>query len=205
MRRSTILVRALFAEILACHAIFPNYTEMSRAHKPSPPRIPAASPVHSSINRPFPSPLDASKSGGRSRAIPPCMRGEPIRTLSKSTWRWSSDRRSASPNARETPASELAGAAMKSLAILSDLIPTSVASPTAGSVALFLDSNALYELTRRRRSDAQVRMLRAMGIEHRIRADGSVAVLRAHIERLFGAGPPSHSQEHNAEPNWSAI
>jgi Domain of unknown function (DUF4224) len=86
-----------------------------------------------------------------------------------------------------------------------DQIQSSSASPTTGTVAMFLDSNALYELTRRRRSDAQIRMLRAMGIEHRIRADGSVAVLRGHIESLFGAVPSSRSQEQNAEPNWSAI
>lgn len=70
---------------------------------------------------------------------------------------------------------------------------------------MFLEPDALVELTHRRRSDAQIRMLRAMGIEHRIRADGSVAVLRAHIERLFGAPPSSQPDEHNAEPNWSAM
>lgn len=94
---------------------------------------------------------------------------------------------------------------MKSRAVLNDLIQKSATSPTSGSVNMFLDPDALYELTRRRRSDAQIRMLRAMGIEHRIRADGSVAVLRAHIEKLVGATPSSHSHEHNAEPNWSAI
>jgi Domain of unknown function (DUF4224) len=70
---------------------------------------------------------------------------------------------------------------------------------------MFLDSDELIELTHRRRSDAQIRMLRAMGIEHRIRADGSVAVMRAHIEKLFGAVTPSERRERNSEPNWSAM
>lgn len=70
---------------------------------------------------------------------------------------------------------------------------------------MFLGTDELIELTHRRRSDAQVRTLREMGIEHRLRADGSVAVLRAHVETLFGATQTSQTREQTLEPNWSAM
>lgn len=42
-----------------------------------------------------------------------------------------------------------------------------------------------------------------MGIEHRIRPDGTVAVLRSHVERVLGGEVGSKLKEH--EPDWSAI
>jgi hypothetical protein len=68
---------------------------------------------------------------------------------------------------------------------------------------MFLDRDELVGLTGRQRSDAQVRTLRAMGIEHRVRPDGSVAVLRAHVEELFGVKQPAKHQAQNAELDWS--
>ena len=52
---------------------------------------------------------------------------------------------------------------------------------------MILTTEELVELTRRRRSDAQVRVLRFMGIEHRRRPDGSIAVSRAHVDAMLGA------------------
>ena len=71
--------------------------------------------------------------------------------------------------------------------------------------AMFLDRDELAQLTSRRRRNAQVHMLRAMGIEHRVRPDGSVAVLRAHVEQTFGLEPSAKHHEQNTEPDWSAI
>lgn len=71
--------------------------------------------------------------------------------------------------------------------------------------ALFLEADELYGLTQRRRRDAQVRMLRSMGVEHRVRADGSVAVLRAHVEELFGAPQVTRLGKRETEPDWSAV
>lgn len=51
---------------------------------------------------------------------------------------------------------------------------------------MFLTADELRELTCRTRSDAQRRALRAMGIEHRTRPNGSVAVLRSHVEHVLG-------------------
>lgn len=71
---------------------------------------------------------------------------------------------------------------------------------------LFLTPEEVISLTKRTRRDAQVKMLRHMGIEHRVRADGSVVILRSHIEKIFGGivdtAPP---QKKRTEPNWAAI
>lgn len=69
--------------------------------------------------------------------------------------------------------------------------------------ALFLTDNEVRELTRRERYSAQVRALRRMGIEHRIRPDGSVLVLRSHVDNLLG-GTGREAASDN-EPNWDAI
>ncbi len=68
---------------------------------------------------------------------------------------------------------------------------------------MFLDSTELLELTNRKRASAQARVLRSMGIEHKIRPDGSVAVLRAHIVRLFGEAMPKTADK-EFRFNWSA-
>lgn len=68
---------------------------------------------------------------------------------------------------------------------------------------MFLDRDQIRELTDRQRRDAQVRMLRAMGVEHRVRADGSIAVLEAHVAKIFGAEQVPKRREQNAELDWS--
>jgi len=73
-----------------------------------------------------------------------------------------------------------------------------------GSLAICLTPTELIELTNRTRNKAQVRALRFMGIEHRVRPDGSVAVLRAHLERVL-CGEVSARLKKKSEPNWSAI
>lgn len=69
---------------------------------------------------------------------------------------------------------------------------------------IFLSPEEVENLTRRKRCDAQVRALRFMGIEHRVRADKSVAVLREHVREVFGVLPGGHTQK-EIEPDWSAI
>jgi len=44
-----------------------------------------------------------------------------------------------------------------------------------------------------------------MGIEHRVRPDGSVAVLRAHAERVLSGQVYAKIGNKEQEPNWSAI
>ena len=70
--------------------------------------------------------------------------------------------------------------------------------------ALFLTTAELRELTGRTRRDAQASALRYMGIEHKIRPDGSVAVLRTHVEKLMG-GENTASTPREMEPNWAML
>lgn len=44
----------------------------------------------------------------------------------------------------------------------------------------FLDPDEVKDLTDKTRRPSQVKVLNAMGIEHKVRPDGSVAILRAH-------------------------
>lgn len=67
---------------------------------------------------------------------------------------------------------------------------------------LFLDSDEIRELTHRHRRSAQVEALRTIGIEHRTRPDGTLIVLRAHVEQLLGANPAAISAP-DWEPDWS--
>lgn len=70
--------------------------------------------------------------------------------------------------------------------------------------SMFLSKEELQALTNRVQYAAQVRTLRGMGVQHCVRPDGSVAVMRSHVEALFGV------QARNAtrapiEPNWGAL
>ena len=69
--------------------------------------------------------------------------------------------------------------------------------------SLFLTQDEMVELTGFQRSSAQARALRTMGVEHKIRADGRVLVLRKHIEELFGAHKRKE-KEHQWTPSWEA-
>jgi hypothetical protein len=69
---------------------------------------------------------------------------------------------------------------------------------------LLLTPAELVELTARKMPSAQARALRSMGIEHKVRPDGSVAVLRRHVEILFGAAV-TDNRSVVREPNWSSV
>lgn len=72
------------------------------------------------------------------------------------------------------------------------------------SSPMFLTREEIHALTTRVQYSAQVKILRAMGIEHRARPDGSLAVLRSHIEQLFGGVAKIRSKSVK-EPNWGAL
>ena len=69
---------------------------------------------------------------------------------------------------------------------------------------MFLTDDELRDLTGKARPSAQVRVLRAMGIEHRVRPDGSLAVSRSHVEGLLGGAAGVNVGTHK-QPNWSAL
>lgn len=53
---------------------------------------------------------------------------------------------------------------------------------------MFLDEAELAVLTQRVRSSAQAKVLAFMGIDYKLRPDGSLVVLRSHVEKQFGEG-----------------
>jgi hypothetical protein len=68
----------------------------------------------------------------------------------------------------------------------------------------FLSEEEVRDLTNRIPKNAQVRALKSMGIEHRIRPDGSVAILRAHIFKVFD-GDQAQAKQIAVQPNWDAM
>lgn len=69
----------------------------------------------------------------------------------------------------------------------------------------FLSDEEVQALTERKVRPAQVRALKSMGIEHRVRPDGSVAILRAHIYKVFDGDTAQTRQTKAVQPNWDAI
>ena len=69
---------------------------------------------------------------------------------------------------------------------------------------MILTPDELAALTGRVRRDAQVRALRFMGIDHKVRPDGTVAVLRSHAEKVLGGEAPS-SKVKRTEPDFSMV
>ena len=68
---------------------------------------------------------------------------------------------------------------------------------------MFLSHEELVQLTGRRQSTSQVKALRFMGIEHKIRPDGSVAVLAEHVKDVMGMTSDGPSRkEKEWEPDW---
>lgn len=70
---------------------------------------------------------------------------------------------------------------------------------------LNLSYNELVELTHFKISKKQVEALRFMGIEHRVRPDGSVAVLRSHVDRVMGGSEPFKDKRATVSPCWENI
>ena len=68
---------------------------------------------------------------------------------------------------------------------------------------MFLTRLEIIELTNRTRRHAQVRTLIFMGIHHVVRPDGSIAVLRSHVEHML-CGQISVKLKRK-EPNWEGI
>lgn len=65
---------------------------------------------------------------------------------------------------------------------------------------MFLTDDELTELTGKRQNAARMRVLNSMGVQHKARADGSIVVLRAHIERMLGETVQQQAKEWR--PAW---
>lgn len=71
---------------------------------------------------------------------------------------------------------------------------------------MFLTDAELKALTRKKQRAAQLAALRFMGVEHKPRPDGSIAVLTKHVEHLLGAADlANNTASKEAEPDWNAM
>lgn len=68
------------------------------------------------------------------------------------------------------------------------------------SATLTLSRDELADLTGKLRSDAQAKVLDFMGIPYRSRPDGTLAVLRIHVEIGFEAGGSIATSKSRPEP-----
>jgi hypothetical protein len=69
----------------------------------------------------------------------------------------------------------------------------------------FLTHEEVEALTERKVRPSQIRVLKAMGIEHKVRPDGSVAILRAHIIKVFDGESETRRKANEQTPNWGAM
>lgn len=69
---------------------------------------------------------------------------------------------------------------------------------------MILTGTQLRSLTGKTHRDAQLRVLMALGVTHKVRPDGSILVSEAHVERLLGGLPNAKVRASN-EPNWAAL
>lgn len=70
---------------------------------------------------------------------------------------------------------------------------------------LLLSAAEIRAVTGKVHHSAQAKELRFLGIEHRVRSDGSIAVSRAHFELVFGGGPIAGKINKKTQPDWKAI
>lgn len=70
---------------------------------------------------------------------------------------------------------------------------------------MFLTEEEIRELTNRKQRSSQAMVLRTLGITHKVRADGSLVVLRAHVEHELGYRSPPAKREKEFVPNWDAF
>ena len=67
---------------------------------------------------------------------------------------------------------------------------------------MFLTDEEITALTGKRQNAARARALNKMGVQHKIRPDGSIVVLRAHCERMLGE--KISKPEETWRPAWMA-
>lgn len=64
---------------------------------------------------------------------------------------------------------------------------------------MFLTNEEVKELTSKSQRASQTKVLNALGITYKIRPDGSLIVLRAHVERLLGGRESQTKEEREAK------
>jgi hypothetical protein len=70
--------------------------------------------------------------------------------------------------------------------------------------AVFLSDDEIAQLTQKKRRPTQRKVLNALGVSHKPRPDGTLVVLRSHVEKLLG-GHIAAPAKKEPEPNWGAL
>ena len=70
---------------------------------------------------------------------------------------------------------------------------------------MFLSGDEIRSMTCRVQHKAQAKMLRSMGIAFKLRADGTLVVMRAHVEKEFGVGADRKNKTKDFQPNWGGL
>lgn len=68
----------------------------------------------------------------------------------------------------------------------------------------FYSYDELVQLTGKKRHSTQRAELNKLGIVHKVRSDGSLLVLRSHVELLLG-GNIAPAKKPEPTPNWDAM
>lgn len=71
--------------------------------------------------------------------------------------------------------------------------------------SLFLDDTQIFDLTKRYRHSAQAKVLRFLGIIHDIRPDGSIVVLKEHVDKKYGGGSDTAKPSKRTRPNMESV
>lgn len=69
----------------------------------------------------------------------------------------------------------------------------------------FLSPLEIHHLTGKKRRVDQVRILRFMGIEHKIGPDRSLLISRAHIEKTLDGDSVNIRTNESIQPDWSVL
>ncbi len=73
-------------------------------------------------------------------------------------------------------------------------------------MSMFLTGEEIIELTGKKRRGAQMKELNALGITHKVRGNGSLVVLRSHVENeLDGQSRASLESRTDMQPNWGGM
>ena len=69
---------------------------------------------------------------------------------------------------------------------------------------MILSESQLYELTKKKHCAAQASVLKSIGIDHKVRPDGSVVVSKVHVEQVLGV-VVNNTISKQIEPDWTSI
>lgn len=69
---------------------------------------------------------------------------------------------------------------------------------------MFLSAAEIFELTKRKKPSAQMRRLRAMGVDFKPDGDGKPLVLKSVVERWAGGKPAKNQEPHFHELHVAA-